>query len=323
MMRHKHVKIILFLWFAVTSIANAQQGRVNVDSLRKIYFLQDTVDSAAIVPIAIDTLTPKTLKPLDSLTKAQIIDSLRGGFGFQQVDFKRLVDEFILQSISSDPHQRGDLLPKGQFWVLAFVFCLLLLFAVLRQSFSKQLTAIVESFFSNRILANLSKEDNVFTSWPFLLLFVQFGFTLGMFCYLAAQYQELPAAKGGVSFFITISILIIVLYALKILLLRVMGYVFEVQKPVGDYVSILYLSYFNMALLFIPIVVAFALSPLKYGAFYIAIALVLLTVIFVFQSIRAGINILSNYRFPKVYLVLYFCTLEICPILILIKAIGF
>lgn len=322
-MRHKSFWIILFLWIGIVSLSNGQQTRINIDSLRKIYFLKDTLDTTLSVPMAVDTLTPKSLKPLDSLTKAQILDSLRGKYGYQEIDFDKLVSDFLRQSLSKDPRQKGELLPKGRIWVLGFVAILLLFFAILRQSFSKQLNAIVQSFFSNRILSNLNKEDNVFTSWPFLLLFVQFGFTIGMFFYLVAQYEGLALAKDGVQFFLTVSCLIVVLYAAKILLLRLLGFIFEIQKPVSEYVSILYLSYFNTALLFIPLVVAFALSPLKYGTFYVAVALVLSAIVFVFQLIRAGVNILSTYRFSKVYLFLYFCTLEICPILILIKAIGF
>jgi hypothetical protein len=113
-----------------------------------------------------------------------------------------------------------------------------------------------------------------------------------------------------------------VLYLLKIVALRMLGHLFKVQKPISEYITILYLSYFNLSLIFIPLVIAFALSPLKYGPYFIAVSFVLLGVIFAFQFIRAGLNILSGYRFSKVYLFLYFCALEICPILILIKAIG-
>jgi len=91
---------------------------------------------------------------------------------------------------------------------------------------------------------------------------------------------------------------------------------------VGEYISILYLSYFNASLLFIPLVVAFALSPLKYGGVYIVLAFLLLGIIFAFQLLRAGITILSNNKFSRMHLFLYFCALEICPILILIKTIG-
>ena len=224
--------------------------------------------------------------------------------------------------IQKSKYRTGKPVPKGEVWVPAVVAVLLLMFAVLRISFAKQLQTIIQSFFSNRVLNNLNKEDNLFSSWPFLLLFVQFGFTLGMFFYLVSQYYGISFPGSGIQFYLGISVIILVLYAFKILLLRLLGHLFNIQKPINEYVVILYLSYFNLSLLFIPLVIAFALSPLKYAIYYIAISFILLGLIFVFQFIRAGLNILSHNRFPKVYLFLYFCALEICPILILIKAIG-
>ncbi len=259
--------------------------------------------------------------PDSLLNKHIIIDSIlkantygRSGLFTRYKDFE--------SNVKLNPYHTGTPVPKGNIWVLGVIALLLVLFASLKISFSKQLQTIVQSFFSNRILNNLNKEDNLFTSWPFLLLFVQFGFTIGMFFYLVTQYYHLSFADSGFRFYVSISVLIVVLYVLKIVLLRLLGYLFNIQKPVNEYVSILYLSYFNIALMFIPLVIAFALSPLKYGPYYISISFILLTIVFVFQFIRAGVNILSHYRFPKVYLFLYFCALEICPILILIKAIG-
>ncbi|MCY1540862.1 hypothetical protein D9M68_765280 [compost metagenome] len=127
----------------------------------------------------------------------------------------------------------------------------------------------------------------------------------------------------GFQFFISVSALIILLYAFKIVTLRLLGFFFNIQKPINMYISVLYLSYFNAALLFMPLVIGFALSPIKYGEIYIILAILLSAIIFVIQLVRAGVNILSQYRFSKVYLFLYFCTLEICPILVLIRAIGF
>lgn len=314
---------LVFLYFiAFTFNVNAQQP-VNLNSVDTSATFTATVDSAQMLSIYIDSITPPLLRIPDSLTSAKIADSLGKGIGYPIFNLTELINDYRPKDLGPSSYQQGNLLPKGDIWVLAIVAFLIVLFSVLKNSFSKQLTAIVQSFFSNRALVNLNKEDNLFTSWPFLLLFVQFGFTIGMFFYLVAQYQQLQDVTKGFQFYLTISVLIIALYTLKIILLRLLGYIFNVQKPVNEYISILYLSYFNASLLFIPLVIAFALSPLKYGTFYIAIATILLAIIFVFQFIRAGINILSHYRFSKVYLFLYFCTLEICPILILIKAIGF
>jgi hypothetical protein len=318
----KKVLLFGFLWivqFAVS--ANGKQTQIPVDSLQNVRALTDSIDTTAV--LVVDTITPKMLKPLDSAAIVFIADSLGKGLGYPMLDFDKLNEAYRLNSINKNTLKEGIALLKGETWVLGFVVFLLLLFAILKQNFSKQLAAIVQSFFSNRALSNLNKEDNLFTSWPFLLLFIQFGFTIGMFFYLMAKNQGQSFAANGFQSYLTISVIIIAMYVFKILLLRLLGFVFNIQKPVNEYVSILYLSYFNSSLLFMPLVVAFALSPLTNSHIYMVISCFLVAMIFVFQFIRAGFNILSHYRFSKVYLFLYFCTLEICPILILIKTIGF
>ncbi len=269
-----------------------------------------------------NTISPRSLIVPDSLSGALYADSIKTAFGFPIFDLQATFKNYPLSG-QVFQFKEGLEVARGEAWILASIAFLVLLFAFLKNVFARQLLTIIQSFFSNRVLGNLNKEDNLFTSWPFLLLFMQFGFTIGMFFYLVARYKQLDVAADGFPFFVGVSIAIILLYAFKIVVLRLLGFLFSIQKPVNEYVSILYLSYFNASLLFMPLIIAFALSPLKYGEFYMGIAIVLLSIIFTFQLIRAGINILSQYRFSKVYLFLYFCTLEICPILILIRAIGF
>jgi len=313
---------LFFLLIAVATGFSQAQVAVQTDTLSSAKSFSDSLTMDTALVKAVDTLTPDILKIRDSLTNAQWLDSLSRGYGFEVFSLQKVITQ------ANNPHekvtyQHGELLPKGDIWVLGIIGFLLVLFAILKNAFGKQLSSVVQSFYSNRALTNLNKEDNLVTSWSFLLLFIQFGFTIGMFFYLAAQYQNLPEAnQGGFSFFVTISVGVIFLYLLKIICLRFIGFVFDVQRPLHQYISILYLSYFNTSLLFIPIIIAFALSAKKYGAGYIVLGISALVLIFVFQFIRAAINILSQYRFPKLYLFLYFCTLEICPILILIKAVG-
>ena len=314
-------KGILFIFFTVIWLFTVNAQVVSTDSVF-VSNMQDSVEvDSAAVP-AVDTLTPEILKIRDSLTNAKWLDSLNSGYGFEVFSLSHIINQANNRTEKVD-YQHGRLLPKGDVWILAIIGFLLVLFAILKNTFGKQLSAVVQSFYSNRALTNLNKEDNLVTSWSFLLLFIQFGFTIGMFFYLTAQYQGLPeVSQGGFSFFVTVSVGVIFLYLLKILCLRAIGFVFDVQRPLHQYISILYLSYFNTSLVFIPIIIAFALSDQKYGSAYMLLGILALLLIFVFQFIRAAINILSQYRFPKLYLILYFCTLEICPILILIKAIG-
>ena len=284
----------------------------------------DSLESAKIQLIISkrDTVAPILLRALDSLQIALYKDSVKKTFGFPFFNLQESINSYR-RTDQIPQYQQGSAIARGELWVIASIIFLLILFAFLKRAFDKQFAVIVQSFFSNRVLSNINKEDNLFTSWPFLLLYIHFGFTIGLFFYLAAKHQALNFTRNGFQAFISISIAIIVFYILKILVLRLLGFFFNVQKPINEYISILYLSYFNTALLFMPLVIAFALSPPQYGEFYMVLAVVLFALIFTFQLIRAGIHVLSQNRFSKVYLLLYFCTLEICPILILIKAIGF
>lgn len=309
-----------FFCFCFCFCAFAQQP--TLDSA-KVPLTLDTAllatDTAVVAPV--DTITPQLLRLQDGQLQLHILDSLTNGLRFQTFNLQHqlsLYNEKVVKVV----YQTGDSLPRGERWILGIIAFLLVLFAFLKNSFGKQLWAVVQSFYSNRALNAFNKEERLLTSWSFLLLFVQFGFTIGMFFFLAARFEGLPEVAGGFQFFMIISLAIIVLYLLKILVLRLIGFIFGVQKALSEYVSILYLSYFNVSLLFIPLVILFALSPMRMGGAYLIFGGISLLLIFVFQFFRATVTILSQYRFPIMYLFLYFCTLEICPILILIKAIG-
>jgi len=315
----------MFLLFADTLSAQQIPAKADSNSVVKYQYRRYRPDSATLAKqrFVTDSIIRHTWVLPDSLIdKNALLDSVEKEYLFPVLDLSSWQKKYKNFKKKDNPYQLGRSIPKGNVWLLGFIFIMLVVFAILKNAFSKQLSAIVQSFFSNRILNNINKEDNLFSSWPFLLLFIQFGFILGMFFFLVAQFYDMYQAKNGFKFFFSISIIIIVFYALKLIILRFLGVLFNIQKPVNEYISILYLSYFNASLLFIPLVVAFALSPLKYGAIYIGLAILLLGIIFAFQLLRAGVTILSNNKFSRMHLFLYFCALEICPVLILIKTIG-
>lgn len=310
-------KVLLFGVFAMMLLflrLSAQQVPLNVDTVSAS---TDTLSKEVLT----DTITPKTLKLPDSLTKAFIDEEFKKGFGYDTFDFKKLVQNLLLSSLSKTTYQKGEVLFRGETWVIFCVFLFVVVFAVLKNNFSKQLANLVYSFFNNRVLSNLTKEENSFFSWLFVILFVLFSFLFGLFAYLGFTSQNVDK-HYGFHFFLTISVVVMGLFLAKILVLYLLGFFFKLQKLVSEYISILYLSYFNAGLLFLPLLVAFCLSPVTYSRYYLTIAIISLLIIFVFQFIRRGINILSNYQLSKVYLFLYFCALEICPILVLIKVIG-
>lgn len=267
-----------------------------------------------------DSLSMMWLKPPDPNRPNRFLDSLVEHYRIKNLDFSSWKKKFPAKVFRYD---QGRLKPKGDVWLLGFIVFLLLFFAILKNAFSKELNVIFHSIYSNRILNQVNKEDRLFSSWPFLFLYILFGFTIGTFIYLCSRYFQVTYSLGGFQWLLTLSMIVLGLFTLKIVVLRLLGFLFNLQKAFKNYVSILYLTYFNAAILFLPLVVAFSLTPLRYAGLYIYLGIILTSGIFILQFIRAGVLILSEYRFPIVYLILYICALEICPLAILIKVLRF
>lgn len=267
-----------------------------------------------------DSLAMQWVGAPDPNRPNRFADSLISLYKVENLDFAAWAAK-LPQKISR--YDEGRPRPQGEVWVIVVVLFLVLFFATIRFFFSKELSSIVRSFFSNQMLGQINKEDNLFNSWPFVFLYILFALVIGMFLYLTGRYLHLSYPFEGVELFLLLSFLIIGLFTIKIVVLRLLGFLFDIRRLVREYVSILYLSYFNSALLFLPLVIAFSLTPNKYAGIYGYLGMIVLATIFAVQFLRAGINILSYYRFPKVYLIIYLCALEFCPLAILFKALRF
>lgn len=205
-------------------------------------------------------------------------------------------------------------------WIPAAIGLLLFFLGLVRVSFPNEVLSIIQAFYNDRMLLQVNKEDTLYSSWPFVFLYILFGFAVGLFIYLCnAHYAD---SGSGVERFLGISLFVMLLFIMKIIATRLLGFIFDLQRVVREYVSILYLSYFNAALVFLPIILVLSLAPRTFVAWVVPAAFIAILCLFVFRFAKTTRNLLSNYPFSKFYLFTYLCCLEIAPILILIKVLG-
>jgi len=206
-------------------------------------------------------------------------------------------------------------------WIIAIIIGLLLYTALLNLTLGTEIKSIFQSFYSKRA-SMMDKEDRGINLWAFIGLFLLFGLTFGLFLYQLASYNGVYYSISGMQLFIALSLIIISLFAFKFLLLKILGFLFDIDRIVGEYITTLYLTYFNIAFVFLPVAVCFSLIAAQLIPYLLAVALILIVVIFIWIYLRSSVNIISNIRFHKFYLFVYLCALEICPILILIKVLN-
>ncbi|HTD98762.1 MAG TPA: DUF4271 domain-containing protein [Mucilaginibacter sp.] len=264
-----------------------------------------------------DSLATMYIKPADPARHNQWVDSL-----FTKYVYKGNGQFLDIPSTSKSLQKEGRSRQTRDQWVIVIIIGLLLYTAILNRIMSKDFESVWQSFYNKRMLTQVSREDGLINSWTFIGLFLLFGLTFGLFLYQLAAYNHVFYSISGFPLFIRLSFYILGLFALKFLILKFIGFIFNINKLVSEYLSVLYLTYFNIAFVFLPVAVCFSLLTDQLIPYILAIALILIVIIFIWQYLRSSVNIISNILFHKFYLFVYLCALEICPILILIKALN-
>lgn len=249
----------------------------------------------------------------------QFADSLRKLLVVENGDFLRWIA--FTNTFSTDV-QPDIVKAKREPWLIFIFGLLVLFFGIIKLAFPAETISLIQAFYDDRMRAQINKEDTLYSSWPFVFLYILFGFSFGLFLYLFNAYHIKNQEVLGLQAFVAMAVFIMVLFAIKIFITRMLGLVFDVRKAMSEYISLLYLSYFNAALIFLPAILVLSLTPQHIISSVLSTVLAVILCLFIYRFSKTLYSIQNKYRFPKFYLFIYLCSLEIVPVLILIKVLG-
>jgi len=207
-------------------------------------------------------------------------------------------------------------------WVIIAIISLLIYTALLNLFLGRDIKSVLQTFYNKRALSPLDKEGGLIHTWTFIGLFVLFSLSSGLVLSQLTVYYQIHRDVTGIPLFISLSILVGVLFTLKFFLLKFIGFVFDINRYVRQYITILNLTYFNIGFVLLFAAICFSLLQNQYIPYLKIFTVIAISLIFAWQYLRNSVNIISNFRFHKFYLFIYLCALEICPVLILIKALN-
>ncbi|MFD1629500.1 DUF4271 domain-containing protein [Pseudopedobacter beijingensis] len=313
--------IFLFLVLVPSTQAQVDSARAETsDTLvktKKVYRVK--VDSAALAQAQHmrDSLRWAFLRPDPHRENLFVKEMLEKNI-IEDVSFLSLGQQSIVKKGNLD---EGKPIKKYPAWEILILIFLIVCFGVLRFVFGKNMAMVFQAFYDDRILSQLNKEENIFSSWYFLFSYVLYSLFIGLFLYiLFNRFGFLPTVEGF-NLFVLASFSFAIALGVKIVGLRFLGFFFNVQRVTREYINCIYLSFFNVSLLFIPLIICLTLtSNSNYWVLWGGILFVALG--FGLQLLRVVVHIMSSYKLSKFYLFLYLCAFELCPIIILIKALN-
>ena len=216
----------------------------------------------------------------------------------------------------------GQTRSQREGWVIFVIIALLIYTAMLNLFLSKDVRNVIQSFYNKNAVSQLDKEGGSVNFLAFIGFFLLFCLTAGLVLYQFTQYKNVYYNINGFQMFVTLSLGVSILFALKFIVLKFVGFVFDANRLISQYIAVLNLTYFNIAFVLLSVAVCFSLLANQFIQPLLILTLAAIAVIFAWQYLRNSLNIISDIRFHKFYLFIYLCALEICPILILIKALD-
>lgn len=237
----------------------------------------------------------------------------------QEADPLLLPEDFVVPF--HEEINYGTIKESRPLWVLVTAFSLIFCVGMIRVVFPTEFKIIIEAYYRERLLQQVSKEDSIATSWPYVFLYGIFSLALGLFIVvLVSEFKDREFLNARN--YLRASGIIASLFILKILIVRFISFVFELDKIVREYVAVIYLVYFNSMLFLLPFLLFVTLLPSSYFIILLTLFVTFVSLIFIYRLLRTAMHLFSNTKFSISYLIIYLCTLEIAPILLLIRALG-
>lgn len=210
-------------------------------------------------------------------------------------------------------------------WIFAVLFTSLALIALIRIVYAKKLHTLVLAPFSSRHMSQVIRDTDMLT--PALRFYLQVNYIamLSLAAYLVIeQFTTLPDLIYTRGFFLygIVFLLLSIFYTIRIRLATFWGHLFKENELSFKYKLNHHLMSILVGLVLIPVLAGIIYFPpqwLNNSLIVGILALGTLTTIRLFKTIILGFT----FRwYALVYIFLYLCTLEILPVLLLIKTIA-
>ena len=203
------------------------------------------------------------------------------------------------------------------FWILVIITIPVILVGYLFSSYNTKITHIFNGLIFWKKRQQSLREDNIFSDLSSLLLSINFILTGSIFFLQSGIILVNQVLKFDFSF---ISLLIVIfgillLYVLKTIIIRILGFIFNRQFAAKEYLGIVYLINHALGVCLVPVLIINAYASENISNWASDLGVVLLVSFFIIRLIKGVTIFLSMPKSSSVYLFLYLCTFELAPLI--------
>lgn len=210
-------------------------------------------------------------------------------------------------------------------WFTITLLALIVFFTWFRSLYFRIFRQLFAAFFNITTTNQIVRDESVLLQKASLILSVISYLLIGLFLYQLSVIAgwEVFFPDSGFMRFLFFSICVAAAYSIKMVALRFLSAVFDMERPVALYIFNIFLMVMMTGLLLLPANIILAYTPsaeVRLWTLYISSGII--AALFLYRLVRATGIWTGIPHFPFFYLFLYFCTFEIAPLLILWKILS-
>jgi len=214
-----------------------------------------------------------------------------------------------------------EIQPRNDDWFTFILFAAIAWITWTRVSNYKILKQLIAAFFNINVTNQIVRDENILVQRTSVMLTLLFYLVMTLFGFQALTYFNIRTdvfGQGILSFLLLFPVIALA-YSLKTILIKVLGTVFEAEKPATSFIFNVTLINNVTGIFLLPVIVFTAYMDLDFvlPAYYAGIAILIMS--FIYRQIRAFRIWMTMPGVSLFYLILYICTLEISPLLIMIR----
>jgi len=205
-------------------------------------------------------------------------------------------------------------------WITIHLVIVLALIAWVRVFHRKRFSQIIASFFGQHYQGILMREGNIFRERISIPLLVNYLITFSIFIYLfiVRFLNYSPFNYHGFKLFSLIIISVLLLWIIKNIAILITGNLFKNPVILTDYITTHFVFNVTMGMLMLPVIIFANYISMDYS---IEAGILLLLITLTYRIIRQFFTGIEFSKFSLFNRLLYLCTFEIIPLLVVTKLI--
>lgn len=204
-------------------------------------------------------------------------------------------------------------------YITAFLILMILLVGLVKFLFPLRFKEIIMAVWETRYYNQIEREGGLFNNWVTFLLFLNFLFSLSFLFYqslLQQGYTEAIPFKHPAAVLLYALVLIVSYYLIKFLIMIFAGWIFKTMRPTESVLRTTLIVYQFAGIVIFPLLVVNFYNPTPW---ILTIAWIILLLLVLYKLIRISFIGLGMGGFSAYHLILYLCTIEIAPLLFILK----